>query len=194
VARNRVRRSANAGAASPDQVSQRAVRNGSSGRYTYDAVEESSRRWRTRGWDNSDSMAAAVSLMYAAGLIRANLDETLRPFGLTYPRYEVLGVLSSSREGRLPMGKIAARWRVHPATLTSMVDRLEARRLVSRLPDPDDRRSIVAKITPAGEELFEKATNAVNATDFGLPGLTRTQLRELTGIIREVRRAYDGFA
>jgi DNA-binding MarR family transcriptional regulator len=132
--------------------------------------------------------------MYVAGLVRTNLNQVLRPFGLTYPRYEVLGVLSFSREGRLSMGKIAARWKVHPATLTSTVDRLEARGLVSRLPDLDDRRSIVAKITPTGEELFDAATAAINAAGFGLPGLTRTQLRDLTGIMREVRRSYHGFA
>lgn len=138
-------------------------------------------------------MAAAVSLMYAAGLVRASLDESLRPFGLTYPRYEVLGVLSFSRDGRLAMGKIASRWRVHPATLTSTVDRLEALGLVTRVPGDEDRRSVVAELTPAGAELFDVATQAITKKNFGLAGLTRTQQREITALLRQLRAVYDGF-
>ncbi len=51
---------------------------------------------------------------------------------------------------------------VHPAAVTNAIARLEQRGLVQRQMSPDDRRVVLATITPAGRTLAEEATDALN--------------------------------
>ena len=72
-------------------------------------------------------MAAATSLMRAHQLVLAAVEDELRPFGLTFASYEALMLLSFTRHGELPLGKMSERLMVHPASITNTVDRLEER-------------------------------------------------------------------
>jgi DNA-binding MarR family transcriptional regulator len=51
---------------------------------------------------------------------------------------------------------------------------------------PDDRRVVLATITPAGRALVDEATAALNDGSFGLPGIT-TQAAEIAGVLRAIR-------
>ncbi len=66
---------------------------------------------------------------------------------LTGAQARVLGLLS--REP-MPMRRIAERLKCEPSNVTGIVDRLEARGLVERQPDPADRRVKLAAATAAG--------------------------------------------
>ncbi len=52
-----------------------------------------------------------------------------------------------------PIGGLHAAFAHRPSTLTSILDRLEARGLVRRDPNPRDRRSFVVTLTPRGRRL-----------------------------------------
>src|SRR5687767_1423272 len=134
-------------------------------------------------------MHAVTSLMRVQQLVIGRLDALLKPLGLTFSRYEALVLLTFSSRGALPLGKMGERLMVHPTSVTSIVDRLERDGLVRRLAGADDRRVVLAEITDAGRELTGRATKAVEATRFGLDGLSETQLDRLTSSLRAVRRA-----
>src|SRR6187401_2009080 len=123
----------------------------------FDPIEEAARQWSTR-WDAVDGMRAVTSLMRVQQLVLNELDETLREHGLTFARYEALVLLTFSRRGSLPLGKMGERLQVHPTSVTSIVRRLEAAGLVRRTPHPDDGRAVLCEITQAGRELVERAT------------------------------------
>jgi DNA-binding MarR family transcriptional regulator len=55
------------------------------------------------------------------------------------------------------MGDLADALRVDPSTATRAVDRLTRIHLAERLPDPDDRRVVLVRATPAGRERHEEA-------------------------------------
>src|SRR3954471_15960526 len=59
-----------------------------------------------------------------------------------------------SRHGPLTPSELAARERVQRPTATRLLARLEAPRLVVRTADPEDRRSALVSVTPAGEALL----------------------------------------
>ena len=103
-------------------------------------------------------MAAVTSIMRAQQLLLAQLNDALRPFGLTFPRYEALMLLLFSRNGALPLGKIGDRLQVHATSVTSIVDGLEADGFVRRVPHETDRRATLASMTPGGPPRGEKAT------------------------------------
>ena len=52
---------------------------------------------------------------------------------------------------------------------------------------PDDRRVVLAVITPAGRALADEATGALNQAAFGLPGLTQKQAAEVAAVLHDLR-------
>ena len=91
-------------------------------RLPFDPIEEAAKQWATQ-WGEMPRMRAVTSLMRVHQLLLTELDELLRPLGLTFARYEVLVLLSFSRRGALPLGKIGERLQVHATSVTPLVKR-----------------------------------------------------------------------
>lgn len=155
----------------------------------FDPVEEAARQWSGHfGPDASvESMRAVTSLMRAHQLVLATLDEALKPYDLTFARYEALVLLTFTRSGALPLGKMGERLQVHPTSVTSIVRRLERAGLVRRCPHPVDGRGVLAEITDDGRTVVARATKDLVALEFGLEALddqSRALMHELLTRIR----------
>ena len=160
----------------------------------FDPIDEARVRWSEQ-WDPdvSDAMAAATSIMRAQQIVLAAVDGALRPFGLTFARYEGLVLLLFSKRGSLPLGIMGQRLMIHPASVTNIIDRLEVQGLVRRSPHPTDGRTTLAEITEGGRRLAREATNAVNDVAFGLGRLDVQDLEDLQRIIGTLRRGNGDF-
>ena len=113
-----------------------------------DPIREAQRQWEAHGWaDAAPGMAAVTSVMRAQQIYQAAVDEVLKPFDLTFARYELLMLLLFSSRGSLPLKKASLRLQVHPTSVTNAVDRLAAAQLVERLPHPTDGRGTLVSIT-----------------------------------------------
>ena len=139
-------------------------------------------------------MAVVTSVMRAEQIFLGQVDEVLRPLGLTFARYEVLMLLSFSRQGALPLGKVGERLQVHPASVTNAIDRLERDGLVRRRPHPTDGRGTLAEVTAAGRQLAERATAEMNERVFTAVGLSEADQAQLFELLRKLRRAVGDFA
>lgn len=135
----------------------------------FDPIAEAERQWVAHDLDEPSAMAAATALMRAHQLVTATVEGALRPFGLTFARFEVLTLLTFTRTGTLPMAKIGTRLMVHPTSITNSVDKLEAQGLVERRPHPTDRRTTLAAITPEGRRVAKKAAAVLTDVRFGMP-------------------------
>jgi DNA-binding MarR family transcriptional regulator len=155
---------------------------------TFDPIDEAARQW-AQHWTGVPQMHAVTSLMRVQQLVLSRLDGLLRPHGLTFARYEALVLLSFSSRGSLPLGKMGERLQVHPTSVTSIVDRLEAAGLVVRRRHPEDGRAVLAEITPEGRELVEKATVDLVDAQFGLDALDESGLRAMSELLRPIRKA-----
>ncbi len=161
----------------------------------FDPIAEARRQWEVRwGPKPGPAMAAVTSVMRAQQLLIARLNDALREFGLTFPRYEALMLLLFSRNGALPLGKIGDRLQVHATSVTSTIDGLEADGFVRRVPHETDRRTTLAEITRAGRNVAMKATAVLNGADFFTEPLTGAELDGLTETIEKLRRAAGDFA
>jgi DNA-binding MarR family transcriptional regulator len=163
-----------------------------SGKLPFDPIDEAARQWGLR-WGAVDQMHAVTSLMRVQQLVLAQLDELLRPHGLTFARYEALVLLTFSRAGSLPLGKIGERLQVHPTSVTSIVRRLEAAGLVARRPHPDDGRAVLAEITERGRSAVEAATADLVGAQFALAEVPGEDLRALSALLKPVRRLAGDF-
>ena len=159
----------------------------------FDPISEARRHWDER-WPDGAAMAAATSIMRAQQIVLARVDEALKPFDLTFARYEALVLLTFSRRGSLPLGKMGERLMIHPTSVTNIVDRLEGQRLVRRLDHPTDRRTTLCEITPAGRRVVADATTAVAAVRLGIDGLTDREVEQLTKLLGKLRHASGDFA
>src|ERR1039457_2577099 len=79
----------------------------------FDPIERRAAIWERR-FCEPRAMAAVTSIMRAPQILLGELDTLLRPFGLTFARYEALVLLSFSLAGALPLRMIGERLMVHP--------------------------------------------------------------------------------
>jgi DNA-binding MarR family transcriptional regulator len=153
-----------------------------------DPIAEARRQWVAHGWtDAAPGMAAVTSIMRSQQVLLARVDELLAEFGLTFARFELLRLLAFTREGQLPLGKLGVRLQVHPTSITSAVDRLEAQGFVERRRHPTDGRTTLAVLTPQGRRTVEEATTVLNEKLFVDLGLGDAEVVELYDLLEKVR-------
>jgi DNA-binding MarR family transcriptional regulator len=160
-----------------------------------DPIVQARDNWVAHGWDDAaDGKALVSSIMRVQQVYLATVERVLRPFGLTFARYEVLRLLAFTRTGVMPVGKIGERLQVHPASVTNAVQRLEEAGFVSRSPNPRDGRGVLAEITDRGRALVEECTHALNEQVFQAVPMSPSAQQRTFAALREVRRAFGDFS
>lgn len=160
---------------------------------SFDPIAEARRQWDQHDLGAVDAMAAATSITRAHQLLLGRINDALKPFGLTFSRFEALTLLSFASGDALPLGKMGERLMVHPTSVTNTVDRLEADGLVRRVPHPEDRRTTLAELTDVGRKVAREAAEALELISFGLAELDTTQLHSLEGTIAALRERSGDF-
>jgi DNA-binding MarR family transcriptional regulator len=159
----------------------------------FDPIDRAARIWERR-FGPSSAMAAVTSIMRAQQLLLAELDAILRPYGLTFARYEALVLLSFSREGALPLRVMGERLMVHPTSVTNTIDRLEAAGMVIRKPNPADGRGRLAEITGRGRDAVHVATRDLMAAEFGMSAYSEPDRDALFTMLRSLRLSAGDFS
>ena len=158
----------------------------------FDPIARAGDLWERR-WGRSPAMLAVTSIMRAQAILIAELDALLKPYGLTFARYEALVLLTFSRKGALPLSKMGERLMVHPTSVTNTIDRLERQGYVRRRPNPRDGRGVLAEITDSGRETVERATADLLAADFGMSAYAPGDLEKIFEALRDLRVAVGDF-
>ena len=160
-------------------------------RLPVDPIAEAKRQWLAHGWDDAaDGMTVVTSVIRAHQLLMAAIDRALKPFDLSFSRFEMLRLLAFTREGRMPMASAIARLQVHPTSVTNTVERLARDGYVTREPHPTDGRAALLALTDEGRDEATDALNIVFA-DLGLDGDDATAL---VRIIARFRKGAGDFA
>lgn len=74
-------------------------------------------------------------------------------YATTLPRFDLMAQLERA-PGGLKMGELSKRMMVTGGNVTGITDLLEDEGLVERVPDPDDRRAILVRLTAIGRRSF----------------------------------------
>jgi len=125
----------------------------------------------------------AVEAFAAIGLsarqLRARMESWCDKVGLSETRLGILFMLRHAGAA-VPLGALAARMHVTPRNVTGLIDHLERDGLVARVPDPDDRRSVLARLTELGSERLDAMGDQVFRQQQGLlAGFTDDELVQL---------------
>jgi len=114
-------------------------------------------------------------------------EEVFGRFGLNRGEAGVLSALrSAGPPNRLTPTRLGRGLMLSSAGITSRLDRLERRRLLVRLPDPDDRRGVLIELTDRGGELVDAAVRANTESETQL--LAGFNSREIDTLERLLRR------
>jgi DNA-binding MarR family transcriptional regulator len=132
------------------------------------------------GGASVEVLEALGALRLAAKQIHDSMERFAERQGLSESRLRVLMRLHHSAGRRLPLGVLAEDLNVTPRTMTDIIDVLERDGLVKRVPDPVDRRSVLAVITVAGlSRINAMRKDAVKAQAAVAAGFTPEQLVQL---------------
>ena len=93
-----------------------------------------------------------MNLVLTADLLVKRISSLLQPFDLSPASGLVLSIVADSEEP-LPPNKIAERLIISRATVTGLIDSLERRGYVQRLPHQSDRRMLLVEPTEQGRQV-----------------------------------------
>ena len=154
----------------------------------FDVVEGSRRVWLER-WSpaSASGMAVFTAILRSYQMLVDEVDRVMRRHDLTFARYEVLTWLATDPESSLTLSWISKTLRIPPATVTNLIDRLEADELVRRVPHPSDARTTLAVITARGRRVATNATSDLNSTVYEQVGLNERERERLISLLGELR-------
>jgi DNA-binding MarR family transcriptional regulator len=110
--------------------------------------------------------------------------QTVRVAGLTPPQYVVLGALAE--RDRRPLKELADAAHCTRATITGIVDVLERKGLVTRQPNPDDRRSLLVTLTGNGKTLQQSTPTLDEMLHGCCTGLRPDEATQLTELLQKL--------
>ena len=154
-----------------------------------DPVEWVRHHWEQQSLPDPDRFAAVASLLRLRELVASEFDRELRSFEINRSMYFLLATLVMSPAGARRLNYLSRYLLVHPTTITLLVDQLEKRGMVKRMPDAKDRRASLATLTPAGRAVMKEATRALAETGYGLGAVSDRDLRQLIESMRTARAA-----
>src|SRR5919204_362739 len=108
-------------------------------------------------------MEVIADLERAVHLIGRHLEATVGDLRITQAEAHVLAQLA--RHGRTPIGVLHQRFGHKRSTLTSVLDRLERRGFARRELNPEDRRSFLVRLTPAGRRAAARITKTLDTLE-----------------------------
>jgi DNA-binding MarR family transcriptional regulator len=121
------------------------------------------------------------------------LDETLADFGLSDGEWKALGQLQFAGEPHgLSIGQLGRWAELSSGAMTNRIDRLEEAGFVRRVPDTDDRRSVLVELTEAGRKIWQESVSAQAAKEsLVAAALTESEQEKLNALLRRLMLEFE---
>ncbi len=154
-----------------------------------DEVDELTEAWAR---ERPDLDLAPVAVFSRIGRLNRRLDlarrDAFTAHGIESWEFDVLAALRRAGDPyELSPGRLLRETLVTSGTMTNRVDRLAARGLVERYPDPEDRRGVLVRLTPEGKSTVDGAFGALLEAEAAfLAELSPRQQAELATLLRKL--------
>jgi DNA-binding MarR family transcriptional regulator len=117
-----------------------------------------------KNYCDQEDASLLAKFLHAAGRTEARLETALAITGLSLAKFVLLNHLAKMGEP-LPLTRLAERLVCVKSNITQLIDRLEAEKLVERVDDPKDRRSVLAALTEEGWRRYEQGKQALASAE-----------------------------
>jgi DNA-binding MarR family transcriptional regulator len=160
-----------------------------------DAVDDILQQWsEERPELETAPLGVVIRVMALYRYFYRDASRALLPLDLELWEYDVLSALR--RQGRpfaLAATRLARETDLSGGAMTNRIDRLEARGLVRRKADKEDRRSVIVMLTADGRRVIDEAIQfRLDAARESLRSLSAAEQDELAGLLRTIVLSVDG--
>ncbi len=158
--------------------------------------------WIIEGWkeERPDLDVSPIAIINRLERLQTYLrSETIavfERFGLTGPSFAVIATLRrAGKPYQLSQRALTDALQLTGGTISVRIDRLERDGIVERLPDPNDQRGVLVRLTDTGERLFEQVAPIHLANEDRLLSALNTEQREqLAALLRILLLSFDRIA
>ena len=118
-------------------------------------------------------------------------DRHIRSLGLTPSQFDVIVTLGDT-DG-MTCKELSEKTLVTKGTLTGVMDRLEAKSFIERVPSREDRRSIIIRLTPKGDGLFQRVFpgQIYFLKPYFERALTSGQMKDLRAMLLRLKESFE---
>ncbi|HTL87454.1 MAG TPA: MarR family transcriptional regulator [Acidimicrobiia bacterium] len=115
---------------------------------------------------------------------------TVDDYGLSPSGRQVLAIIEGAGQPLEPT-VIAERLLITTGSMTSLLDNLEKRELIRRLPHPEDRRKLLVDITPGAQTIVDTLLPSLHAREHDImnAALNAHEQQQLLGLVAKVQQA-----
>ena len=135
----------------------------------------------------SEAAKAVVNAIYTGNWIVQKQQELLKPFGLTVQQYNVLRILRGQQGNPMTVLAITERMLDKMSNASRLVDKLFAKKLVSRVQCEKDRRAVDVYILPAGSALINQIEVHLDEFRKEISQLGEENLKQLNELLDQFR-------
>jgi DNA-binding MarR family transcriptional regulator len=158
--------------------------------------------WVIEGWEKErpdldvTPIAVITRMERLQNYLRSEVAMVFERFGLTGPSFAVIATLRrAGKPYQCSQRALMDALQLTGGTVSVRIDRLERDGLVERLPDPLDQRSVLVRLTEAGERIFDQVAPLHLANEDRLLSTLNMQQREqLASLLRILLLSFDPIA
>jgi len=141
--------------------------------------------------DYDFSASTGYWITLASHTYQQKIDEELRPFGITFRQFQVIGWLKY--EGSLTQSELARRLMIEPPSLAGILSRMESMNWIERTACPEDRRKKYLAIGSNAEPVWEQIVNVLQSLrTTATAGLTDDEVQLLHNMLGRVLENMGG--
>ena len=130
---------------------------------------------------------AYINVVYTAGWLQLRQAAAFKEYGLTLPQFNVLRILRGQHPKPATVNMLIERMLDKTSNASRIVDKLEAKALVTRTVCPSNRRAVDIRITEAGLELLRRLDDSMAQQRLGLENLTSEEAAQLSTLLDKIR-------
>lgn len=133
----------------------------------------------------SEKVKAFINIKYTANWINSKENEFFKPFGISPQQFNILKILKGAGKA-IKVQEIKDRMIERASNATRLMDKLCAKKLIERIPCPEDRRVVHIAITDNGINLLTEIEGNMKNIKF-LDNLSQEEAIQLSDLLDKIR-------
>ncbi|WP_019947181.1 MarR family winged helix-turn-helix transcriptional regulator [Hymenobacter aerophilus] len=134
-----------------------------------------------------DFQKAYINLIFTANWLQQQQSAFFKQFGLTLPQFNILRILRGQHPKPATVNLLIERMLDKTSNASRIVDKLEAKELVTRRVCPGNRRAVDIRISEAGLALLVQLDAAMADQRLGVQNLAPAEAAQLSTLLDKIR-------
>jgi DNA-binding MarR family transcriptional regulator len=130
---------------------------------------------------------AYINIVFTANGLQLGQSTVLKDYGITLPQYNILRILRGQYPKPATVNLLIERMLDKTSNASRIVDKLEAKQLVTRTQCPADRRTVDIVITEKGLNMLEELDKIQEGTKHGVNNLSAEEAETLSNLLDKIR-------